>query len=110
MHTKEPRLPAKLTLDGDTPCSTPVHNHGEQQAEITLYKAKVSLKKKAATSDHRTKFLVASTVVGLDFECKAKLNCTPNTMGKTTRLARKKSNHHPYFPETPGHPAFLPVA
>ena len=78
MHTKEPRLPAKLTLDGDTPCSTPVHNHGEQQADITVHKAKVSLKKKAATSGHGTKFLVASTVAGLDFKCRAKLNYTPN--------------------------------
>jgi len=94
---------ARLTLDGDTPTNTPVHTHGEQQAEILVHKAKVSLKKKAATSDQSTKFLVASTTAGLDFETSSKMNCTPNALGKMARLARQKANRHPINPSSLEH-------
>ena len=53
---------------------------GDQQAELTVHRAKVQLKSRAATSDMSTKRIVAQTVSGLDFESRAKLGCQLNCL------------------------------
>ena len=78
--------------------NSPLHNHGDQQAEITVHRAKVQLKSRAATSDMSTKRIVAQTFSGLDFESRAKLACQLNCLGKMARSSRTAANRHPPNP------------
>ena len=71
---------------------------GDQQAEITVHRAKVQLKSRAATSDMTTKRIVAQTVSGLDFESRAKLACQLNCLGKMARSSKTAANRHPPNP------------
>ena len=71
---------------------------GDQQAEITVHRAKVQLKSRAATSDMSTKRIVAQTVSGLDFESRAKLACQLNCLGKMARSSKTAANRHPPNP------------
>ena len=77
---------------------SPLHNHGDQQAELTVYRAKVQLKSRAATSDISTKRIVAQSVSGLDFESIAKLVCQLNCLCKMARSSRTAANRHPPNP------------
>ena len=65
----------KFVLHDQRVKNSPLHNHGDQQAELTVHRAKVKLKSRAATSDISTKRIVAQTVSGLDFESRVKLGC-----------------------------------
>ena len=96
---------ATLTLDRAHPATL--------QSTTTANNRRISLssgesfveeeKKKAATSDNGSKFLVAYSVAGLNFQCRGKMNCTPNALGKMFRLVRHKSNHHPVNPTSLEH-------
>ena len=88
----------EVVRNGGTPCNAPVHDHGEQQAEITVHRAKKGLKHRAATSDMPTKHLIATTAAGLNFETRSKLNCQINSFGEMARLSRQKANRHPLNP------------
>ena len=42
--------------------------------------------------------IVAECVGGLDFECRAKLNCQLDSLHKQSRRSRRKANRHPCDP------------
>ena len=69
---------ARFVLHDQRVKNSPLQNHGDQQAELTVHIAKVQLKSRAATCDMSTKRIVAKTVSGLDFESRAKLGCQLN--------------------------------
>ena len=46
---------ARFVLYDQRVKNSPLHNHGDQQTELTVYRAKVQLKSRAATSDNRLK-------------------------------------------------------
>ena len=73
---------ARFVLHDQRVKKIPLHNHGDQQAELKLHRAKVQLKSRAATSYMSTKRIVAQTVSGLDFESRAKLGCQLNCLGR----------------------------
>ena len=93
-----PGCSGRLVLHDDAISNSPSHNHGEQRAEITVYRAKKLLKQRAATSDMNTKHIVASAVADLDFECSAKLGCWTNCLENMVRSARHAANRHPTNP------------
>ena len=78
--------------------NSPQHNHGDQQAELTVHGAKVQLKSRAATSDMSTKRIVEQTISGLDFESRAKLGCQLSCLGKMARSSRTAAKRHPPYP------------
>ena len=45
-----------------------------------------------------TKYVVASAVAGLEFECRVKLGCRTNCLEKMVRSARRAANRHPSNP------------
>lgn len=59
---------ARITLDekNNLVSPTPTHNHVSQAAEIHVHTVKQDLKRKAATSDLPTKYLVAEAAAKLD--------------------------------------------
>ena len=89
---------ARFVLHDQRVKNSPLHNHGDQQAEITVHRAKVQLKSRAATSDMSSKRIVAQTVSGLDFESRAKLACQLNCLGKMARSSKTAANRHPPNP------------
>ena len=68
---------ARFVLHDQRVKNSHLHNHGNQQAELTVHRAKVQLKSRAATADISTKRIVAQTVFRLDFESRVKLGCQP---------------------------------
>ena len=50
---------ARFVLHGQRVKNSPLHNHADQQAELTVHRAKRQLKSRAATSDISTKRIVA---------------------------------------------------
>ena len=93
-----PDCSGRLTLYDDAISNSPSHYHDEQRAKITVHLAKKLLKQRAATSDLSTKHIMASTVAGLGFECRAKLECRTNCLEKMIRFARHAANRHPTNP------------
>ena len=90
-----PGCNARLVLHDQTLKKIPQHGHDEHRAEITVHRSKKRLNELAATSDMTTKRLVAEAVSGLDFECRAKLGCRANCLGKMARSDRDAANRHP---------------
>ena len=78
---------ARITLDenNDLVSPTPDHNHESQVAETHVHVVKQDLKRKAATSDLPTKYLVAEATGRLNEETRQKLNCDLNALYKMTR-------------------------
>ena len=91
---------ARITLDKDNNLvsSTNFHNHGSQVAETHIHAVKQDLKRKAATSDLPTKYLVAESAGQLDAETRQKLNCDLSAMYKMARSSRAASSNHPANP------------
>ena len=91
---------ARITLDenNDLVSSTPDHNHESQVAETHVHVVKQDLKRKAATSDLPTKYLVAEATGRLNEETRQKLNCDLNALYKMTRSSRAAANTHPANP------------
>ena len=91
---------ARFVLHDQRVKNSPLHNHGDQQAELqlTVHRAKVQLKSRADTSDISTKRIVAQTVSGLDFESRAKLGCQLNCLGNMARSSRTAANRRPPNP------------
>ena len=85
---------ARFVLHDQRVKNSPIHNHVDQQAELTVHRAKVQLKSRAATSNISTKRIVAQTVSGLDFESRAKLGCQLNCLGNMARSPRTAANRH----------------
>ena len=73
---------ARFVLHDQRVKKRPLNNHVDQQAELTVHRAKVQRKSRAATSDISTKRIVAQTVSGLDFKSRAKLGCQLNCLCK----------------------------
>ena len=69
-----------------------LHNHVDQQAELTVHRPKVQLKSRAATSNISTKRIVAQTVSGLDYESRTKLGCQLNCLGNIAQSSRIAAN------------------
>ena len=71
---------ARFVLHDQRVKNSPLHNHGDQQTELTVYRAKVQLKSRAATSDMSTKRIVAqkgsSHKLSPDLILKADVNST----------------------------------
>ena len=91
---------ARITLDenNDLVSPTPDHNHESQVAETHVHVVKQDLKRKAATSDLPTKYLVAEATGRLNEETRQKLNCDLNALYKMTRSSRAAANTHPSNP------------
>ena len=56
------------TVDKQLTSPVPDHNHEVQNAEMTVYKAKQNLKRKASDGDQPTKYLISETVSGMRLE------------------------------------------
>lgn len=91
---------ARITINenNELVSPTPVHNHETQVAETHVHVVKQDLKRKAATSDLPTKYLVAEAAGRLDEETRQKLNCDLNAMYKMARSSRAAANTHPANP------------
>ena len=63
-----------------------------------VHVVKQDLKRKAATSDLPTKYLVAEATGRLNEETRQKLNCDLNALYKMTRSSRAAANTHPSNP------------
>ena len=85
----------RLVLHNENVVNTPQHDHDEQRADIVVHRAKKKLKNRAASSEMTTKHMVASALAGLLFECRSKLGCRSESLGKMARSARRKVNMHP---------------
>ena len=92
------RARIRLDKDSNLVSSTNTHNHGSQVAETHIHAVKQDLKRKAATSDLPTKYLVAEAAGQLDAETRQKLNCDLSPMYKMARSSRAASSNHPANP------------
>ena len=97
-----PNCSGRLTLVNDTVANSSDHNHSPPTADITVHRAKTTLKSHAGGSDlpTSTKHLVADSVAGLDFECRTKLHCQISSLGRMARRARHKAHDYPTNPRS----------
>ena len=91
---------ARITLNenNDLVSPTPDHKHESQVAETHVHVVKQDLKRKAATSELPTKYLVAEATGRLNEETRQKLNCDLNALYKMTGSSRAAANTHPSNP------------
>ena len=69
-------------MDKQLTSPVPEHNHEVQNSELTVYKAKQNLKRKAADGDQPTKYLASEAVSGMGLEARAKVGCQLSSLNR----------------------------
>ena len=90
------------TVDKQLTSTVPSHNHDAQHAEETVFNAKQSLKRRAATADHPSKYLVSEAVSGMGFEARSKLGCQLSSLTRSAQRSRRAASRHPSNPHAEG--------